>query len=54
MHIADFEEREWLRAQFESAGSTAMKKDEKKILFDRLMESAKFEDFLNKKVIISL
>lgn len=49
MHIANWEQQNWLRERLEAPKMMEYPPEQKKVLFKRLIRSTKFEDFLAKK-----
>ncbi|VDM40226.1 unnamed protein product [Toxocara canis] len=49
MHLTNYEMLEWVRRRFESPNVMKLAEHQKKVLYKRLMRSAKFEEFLAKK-----
>lgn len=49
MFINNLEQCNWIRQKFETPGAMDMSHDQKKLLFNRLTRSTKFEEFLAKK-----
>ncbi|XP_078492481.1 2-oxoglutarate dehydrogenase complex component E1-like isoform X2 [Ciona intestinalis] len=49
MFINNYEQCNWIRQQFEPPGITKLTDNEKRLAWERLLRSTKFEDFLAKK-----
>ncbi|CAJ0935954.1 unnamed protein product, partial [Mesorhabditis belari] len=49
MHLTNYEQQDWIRRRFEAPRVTELSRDQKKVLFKRLIRSTKFEEFLAKK-----
>uniref|UniRef100_H2ZNK4 2-oxoadipate dehydrogenase complex component E1 n=1 Tax=Ciona savignyi TaxID=51511 RepID=H2ZNK4_CIOSA len=49
MFINNYEQCNWIRQQFEPPGVTQLTDNEKRLAWERLLRSTKFEDFLAKK-----
>jgi 2-oxoglutarate dehydrogenase E1 component len=49
MHVNVKERRDWITKKFETPNTGILGKDDKRILFTRLIHSTKFENFLKKK-----
>uniref|UniRef100_A0A158R4I5 2-oxoglutarate dehydrogenase, mitochondrial n=1 Tax=Syphacia muris TaxID=451379 RepID=A0A158R4I5_9BILA len=49
MHLTNYEQLEWLRKKFEVPRASELTVEQKKTLFERLIRSTKFEEFLAKK-----
>ncbi|CAJ0932666.1 unnamed protein product, partial [Mesorhabditis belari] len=48
MHLTNYQQQDWIRRRFEAPRVTELSRDQKKVLFKRLIRSTKFEEFLAK------